>query len=58
MKAERQPGEFLDASRLEEVRYWAHELGIDEQRLRNAVKTVGPRLADLRRHIEEHQARR
>jgi hypothetical protein len=48
----------IDASREEEVAYWSRALGVDEQKLRNAVKTVGPKIADVRRHIEEHQARR
>jgi hypothetical protein len=50
--------EHIDVSRADEVAYWTKALAIDEQQLRNAVKAVGSRLADIRRHIEEHQARR
>jgi hypothetical protein len=51
-----EPSPFIDASRPDEVRYWSRALGIEEQRLLLAMEIVGPRLSDIRRHIEDPQA--
>lgn len=40
-----------------ELRYWTKELGVDEQTLRNTIKTVGPRVEDVRREIGRNLAR-
>jgi hypothetical protein len=44
----------IDINRDADINYWMEALGIDEQQLRNAVKAVGARVGDVRRHIEHH----
>lgn len=34
-----------------EVQYWTKALGVSEERLREAVKTVGPTAAAVRAHL-------
>ena len=38
-----------------EVRYWARKLGVEEPRLREVVRTVGPIVENVRRHLDESQ---
>jgi hypothetical protein len=34
-----------------EVEWWTKHLGVSEVQLRNAVKTVGPMVANVKRHL-------
>lgn len=34
-----------------EVKYWCSQFGVTEQRLREAVKAVGPMVADVKRYL-------
>ena len=47
-KVERQR---IDVARDQECRYWSEKLGISAERLRRAVKEVGPWVEDVRRHL-------
>ena len=41
----------IDVNREQECRYWSEKLGVSEERLRRAVKAVGPLVEDVRRHL-------
>ena len=34
-----------------ELRWWSQHLGVTEQQLRDAVKVVGPKVSDVKRHL-------
>jgi len=35
-----------------EVRWWARHLGVSEQEILDAVKVSGPKVSDVRRHLD------
>ena len=41
----------IDVSREQECRYWSEKLGVSPERLRRAVKEVGPWVEEVRRHL-------
>ena len=41
----------IDVGREQECRYWSDKLGVSPERLRRAVKEVGPWVEDVRRHL-------
>ena len=41
----------INTSESWELRYWAKELGTTEEKLRAAVKAVGTRTDDVRKHL-------
>ena len=43
----------IDLDQEFEVRYWARKLGVEEPRLREAVRSVGPIVENVRKHLEE-----
>ena len=42
----------IDIKKAWEVNFWATTLGISEEKLRAAVKVVGPQVAALRSHLK------
>ena len=44
-------GQRIDVNREQECRYWSDKLGVSPERLRRAVREVGPRAEDVRRHL-------
>lgn len=44
----------IDINRSDDIDYWTDALDVDEQQLLNAVKAVGARVGDVRRHLEYH----
>lgn len=43
--------ELIHIDEPRELAYWAHVLDVSEDKLREAVASVGPRAADVRRHV-------
>lgn len=41
----------IDVAREQECRYWSEKLGVSPERLRRAVKEVGPLVEDVKRHL-------
>ena len=41
----------IDVHQEHECRYWSDKLGVSPERLRQAVKQVGPLVEDVRRHL-------
>jgi hypothetical protein len=48
----------IDASSDEEIRRWARELGVTNVAILDAVEKVGPRVEDVRRHLDQALAGR
>jgi len=46
-----QPRQHIDIDDAHELRYWIRELSVTEQELRTAVRSVGPRVEDVRRQL-------
>ena len=44
----------IDIDNPEHIERWTREFAVDEQQLLNAVKAVGPRVEDVREHLELH----
>ena len=44
-------GQRIDVNREQECRYWSEKLGVSPERLRRAVKEVGPRVEDVREYL-------
>lgn len=55
-----QDGQRIDISQEHECRYWSEELGIAPERLKEAVRQVGPMVSDIKRllrsRIEESKS--
>ena len=43
----------IDAASDDEIRWWAKELGVTNVAIFDAVKKVGPKLEDVRRHLDQ-----
>ena len=43
----------IDAGSDEEIRWWAKELGVTNVAILDAVEKVGPRVEDVRRHLDQ-----
>jgi hypothetical protein len=56
-KPRRSAPDRIDIHDADDLRYWMRELDVDEQGLKNAVKTVGSKPDDVRSHIALHAAR-
>jgi hypothetical protein len=41
----------IDVHREQDCRYWSDKLGVSPERLRRAVREVGPLVEDVRRHL-------
>ena len=49
--------ERIDAQSDDDIRRWAKELGVGDMKLlREAVSKVGPRVGDVRRHLDQQMA--
>jgi hypothetical protein len=49
--------ERIDAQSDDDIRRWAKELGVgDIKLLSEAVRKVGPRVGDVRRHLDQQMA--
>ena len=49
--------ERIDVQNQDDVRRWAKELGVSDVKLiAAAVKKVGPRVGDVRRHLDQQMA--
>lgn len=46
----------IDAASDDEIRWWAHELGVTNVTLLDAIQQVGPLVADVRRHLDQLMA--
>jgi hypothetical protein len=46
----------IDAASDEEIRRWAKELGVTNVAILDAVAKVGPRVEDVRRHLDQAMA--
>jgi hypothetical protein len=46
----------IDAASDEDIRWWAHELGVTNVALFDAVEKVGPVVDDVRRHLDQAMA--
>ena len=44
----------IDIESDDEVSRWAKHFDVDAQELKNAVKAVGPRVDDVRKHLKLH----
>ncbi len=44
----------IDPNQDYEVRYWARKLGVDEQQLRETVRTVGPIIENVKQHLSQN----
>jgi hypothetical protein len=43
----------IDLAQDFEVRYWARKLGVEEPKLREVVRSVGPIVENVRKHLEK-----
>lgn len=43
----------INVNQQHELNYWTKELGVTEERLREAVKAVGPMVADVRKYLSK-----
>jgi copper homeostasis protein CutC len=48
--------ERIDAENDEDIRRWANELGVTHVAIIDAVRKVGPRVADVRRQLDQAMA--
>jgi len=46
--------EIIDIDDEAAVARWAQHFDVDAQELKNAVKAVGPKVADVRKHLKLH----
>jgi hypothetical protein len=44
--------DHIDAGDEQELRFWAKELGVDVERIRQAVAAVGPDVEKVRQHLK------
>ena len=42
----------IDVNRSEDCRYWGEKLGVSTEKIKDAVKAVGPRAKDVERHLK------
>jgi hypothetical protein len=45
--------ERIDAENDDEIRRWAKELGVTNVAVLDAIEKVGPRVEDVRRHLDQ-----
>jgi hypothetical protein len=48
--------ERIDAENDDDIRRWANELGVTNVAIIDAVRKVGPRVADVRRQLDQAMA--
>jgi hypothetical protein len=48
--------ERIDADNDDDIRRWAQELGVSNVAIIDAVRKVGPRVADVRLHLDQTMA--
>jgi hypothetical protein len=48
--------ERVHAASDDEIRWWAKELGVTNVAILDAVEKVGPRVDDIRRHLDQAMA--
>ncbi|HEX2669975.1 MAG TPA: DUF3606 domain-containing protein [Polyangiaceae bacterium] len=46
----------IDPASDDEIRWWAKELGVTNVAIFDAVEKVGPRVEDVRRHLDQMMA--
>ena len=50
------PADRIDSNNDDEIRRWAKELGVTGVAILDAIEHVGPRVADVRRHLDQAMA--
>jgi hypothetical protein len=45
--------ETIDAASDDEIRWWAKELAVTNVAILDAIEKVGPRVEDVRRHLDQ-----
>lgn len=46
----------IDVGQAREVSYWAEQFGVTAGEIREAVKSAGPRLKDVRKRLAKHRS--
>jgi hypothetical protein len=44
---------LISTNQTHEVQYWSQKFGISEEQLKEAVRTAGPMVEDVRRHLSK-----